>query len=218
MLVEETPALDRSRPPLGIGLWSRAVFWLALAAAGALAFFWDGFVSLAEAWTRPEYSYGPVGPFITLYMSLREIKHRPVLADSGSRVPGLLFFSFGLALGYMGNLSEIPDFIAYGFIVAIGGMILILAGTREGFRFWPGWLHLFFMLPLPNIVYWQVSTNLQIISSKIGVGFISLAGVPVFLDGNVIDQFIGEWPTPSPSRRREGSQSCMSLPFRCWSA
>ena len=187
MLVEDFQTLGRSRPPLGLGLGSWAILWLAVAAVGAVAFFWDGFASLAEAWARPEYSYGPIVPFITLYMALREIKHRPVLPDAGSRVPGLLFFSFGLLISLMGNLSEIPDFIAYGFIVAIGGLILIMAGTREGFRFWPGWLHLFFMLPLPNIVYWQASTKLQIVSSKLGVGFISLAGVPVYLDGNVID-------------------------------
>lgn len=171
----------------GLNPWAFAVFWLTLAVLGGIAFFWDGFAALTKAWSQPEYSYGPVVPFITLYMSLREIKHHPVLPDQGSRALGLLMFTLGLLVSLLGNISEIPDFITYGFIIIVGGLILIMAGTRAGFRFWPGWLHLFFMLPLPSIVYWQASTKLQFISSQIGVGFITMAGVPVFLDGNVID-------------------------------
>lgn len=166
---------------------SRAVFWLILACLGGIPFFWLGFSALIQAWYRPEYSYGPMVPLITGYMTLREIKHRPVRFSEGSKLPGFAVFVLGLLISLLGNLSEIPDFVTYGFIVVIGGLILIIAGTREGFRFWPGWLHLFFMLPLPNIVYWHASTALQLISSKLGVAFISMAGVPVFLDGNVID-------------------------------
>jgi exosortase D (VPLPA-CTERM-specific) len=43
------------------------------------------------------------------------------------------------------------------------------------------------MLPLPQFIYWQVSSFLQIISSQIGVEVIVLLGIPVYLDGNVID-------------------------------
>jgi exosortase D (VPLPA-CTERM-specific) len=48
-------------------------------------------------------------------------------------------------------------------------------------------LHLVFMLPLPQFLYWKVNTTLQLISSQIGVKILGLAGVPVFLEGNVID-------------------------------
>ena len=48
-------------------------------------------------------------------------------------------------------------------------------------------LHLVFMLPLPQFLYWQVSTALQVVSSEIGVALVRAMGVPVFLEGNVID-------------------------------
>ena len=48
-------------------------------------------------------------------------------------------------------------------------------------------LHLIFMLPLPQFVYWKLSIFLQLVSSELGVWFVQLAGVPVFLEGNVID-------------------------------
>ncbi|HKJ60400.1 MAG TPA: VPLPA-CTERM-specific exosortase XrtD, partial [Hyphomicrobiales bacterium] len=107
--------------------------------------------------------------------------------DEGSRLVGLAVVFVGLLVGLVGNLTRIPDIITYGFILLIGGLILVLAGTREGFRFWPGWLHLIFMLPLPQFIYLTVSTKLQILSSILGVSLIQFANIPVLLDGNVID-------------------------------
>ena len=108
-------------------------------------------------------------------------------ANNDSKIPGVLVVLFGLLMGLVGNFSNIPDIITYGFIFSIGGIVLILTGWRQGLRFWPGWLHLFFMLPLPNFIYWPLSIQLQFISSNIGVEFIYLLGIPVYLDGNIID-------------------------------
>ncbi len=169
------------------GMFDRAVIWFVIAAVGATAFFWNGLISLGVAWQLPEYSYGPLVPLITGYMTLRELHHQPVKPDNGSRIVGLIVLAASLLIGLIGNLAEIPDVITYGFILYLGALVLILVGTREGFRFWPGWLHLIFMLPLPQFIYLQVSTQLQLVSSEIGVWFIQLANIPVYLDGNVID-------------------------------
>lgn len=166
---------------------NRALIWLAVAAIGTIPFYWLGYASLISAWARPEYSYGPIVPFITAYMALREYKHRPIRLAGGTRWPGVAVVIFAIVLGILGNVTEIADFVTYSLIFAIGGIVLTIAGTREGLRFWPGWLHLFFMLPLPTIVYWQASTTLQFISSQIGVAVIKAVGIPVLLDGNVID-------------------------------
>lgn len=174
-----------------LSLTKRAIPWIIVASLGAAAFFWDGLISLGVAWSRPEYSYGPLVPLITLYMTLLEIHRHPVKPDHGSRVVGMVVFVLSLIVGLLGNLVEIPDIITYGFILYVGAFILLLAGTREGFRFWPGWLHLIFMLPLPQFIYLSVSTQLQAVSAEIGVAVIQLMGIPVLLDGTVID--LGEY-------------------------
>jgi exosortase D (VPLPA-CTERM-specific) len=43
------------------------------------------------------------------------------------------------------------------------------------------------MLPLPQMIYWKLSIFLQGVSSELGVFFVSMMGVPVFLEGNIID-------------------------------
>jgi exosortase D (VPLPA-CTERM-specific) len=46
---------------------------------------------------------------------------------------------------------------------------------------------LFLMNPIPNFFYYNLSSEMQLISSQLGVAFIRLCGVSVFLEGNVID-------------------------------
>ena len=180
-----TASVDKAFPLSSLA--GKAWPWLAAGALGAAVFYWDSIASLALAWQRPEYSYGPMVPVITAYMTLRELHRRPLAPDQGSRLPGLALVVAGLVLGLLGNLARIPDLGAYGLIVLTGGAFLILAGPREGLRFWPGWVHLFFMLPLPQFIYLHISTRLQALSSELGVSLIDHLGIPVFLDGNIID-------------------------------
>lgn len=165
----------------------RGILWLVLAAVGCVAYFWDGLASLLDAWSLPEYSHGPLIPVIAGFLFLRELRSGPTPMDPGSRVPGLLAVFLGLLVGLVGNLTQIPYFITYGLIIVIGGLILLTMGARRGARFWVSWVYLLFMLPLPTAIYWQLSTKLQFISSQLGVEVIQSIGIPVYLDGNVID-------------------------------
>ena len=60
--------------------WNPAgVFWLAFAVLATLPLFGFGLAGLAAAWTRPEYSHGPVIPLLSFYMFLHEMKAVPPL-------------------------------------------------------------------------------------------------------------------------------------------
>jgi exosortase D (VPLPA-CTERM-specific) len=165
---------------------------LALGLAGAVAVFWSGFVSLGNAWTAPEYSHGPLIPVLSGYLFLRQLKTVPPVPDSApkarrTRWPGVLVMAVALAVATGGNLARIPDIVTYAMILWIYGLVLVTFGWERGRQFWPPVLHLVFMLPLPAILYWQLSIKLQFISSELGVALIRAMDIPVFLDGNVID-------------------------------
>ena len=156
--------------------------------AVSVPIFWFGFESLARAWATPEYSHGPIIPLISLYLFLRELRHAP--ADDGARKrrwPGVLIIAGALALAALGNLARIPDIVSYAFIIWVGGVVLTVFGWQRGVRHQLPVFHLIFMLPLPQFLYWQMTVFLQGISSVVGVWFVSAAGIPVFLDGNIID-------------------------------
>jgi exosortase D (VPLPA-CTERM-specific) len=176
-------ALPGALSPLGL-------LWLGLAVVSAIPVFWPGLVSLGAAWITPEYSHGPLIPAISLYLFLRELRketpaERATLSET--RWPGVAIILAGLAVGLFGNLVRIPDITTYGLIVWVGGIVLTVMGWQRGRRHQLPVLHLIFMLPLPTFIYLQFTVFLQMISSEIGVWFIRLMGIPVFLEGNVID-------------------------------
>lgn len=161
---------------------------LALSLCAAIAAFWPGLASLVDAWATPEYSHGPIIPLISLFLFLREAREvPPAAAPVRDRWPGAIVAALGLAVGALGALVAIPDIVTYGLIVWIAGVVLVCFGFRRGVLFWPAILHLAFMLPLPQFIYWHVSIQLQMVSSQIGVWLVALFDIPVFLDGNIID-------------------------------
>jgi len=164
------------------------LFWFALLIVGSAPIFWIGIISLTKAWSTAEYSHGPLIPLISLYLFLRELRRLP-LPDSNppDRWPGVLVISFALVIAIFGNLTQIADIVTYAMIIWIGGVVLTVFGWRRGRLHQLPVLHLIFMLPLPQILYWKLTILLQWVSSVIGVWFVSLAGVSVFLEGNVID-------------------------------
>ena len=149
--------------------------------------YWSSFGLLGTAWITPEYSHGPLIPLISLYLFLRE-RRMMILSDAPKQTaPGIILTVVALALGLFGNLVAIPDIVAYALILWVGGVMLTCMGWSQGKRHWAPVLHLIFMLPLPQIIYWQLTIALQLVSSELGVWFIKLAGIPVFLEGNIID-------------------------------
>ena len=185
MSISSTSTPERS------GIFSFAnwgMFWLVVAIVAAGIFFEPGINELLRAWQLPEYSHGPLIPVLSALLFLRQLKEYPV--DPGpktDRWPGVIVIALSLLFGALGIMSNIHDIVAYALILWIGGIILISFGWKTGKHFWPPVLHLVYMLPLPGTIYYKVSTSLQFISSELGVWFLQLADVPVFLDGNIID-------------------------------
>lgn len=164
------------------------VFWLAVSVIAALLFFRDGFDVLFEAWSKPEYSHGPLIPVLSALMFLRDLRQHPAQPGHvNRRWPGVLVIIFSVVVATFGSVFNAHSLTAYAIIIWVAGMLLISFGWQTGKYFWPPVLHLAFMLPLPGLLYYQVSTFLQLISSELGVWFLHVAGVSVYLEGNIID-------------------------------
>jgi exosortase D (VPLPA-CTERM-specific) len=164
------------------------LFWLAVATGAAGLFFLDGLDALLTAWALPEYSHGPLIPILSTLLFLRQLKeYPPEPGPKRDRWAGVVVILGAIALGTLGKLSNISDIVAYATILWVGGMLLVSFGWQTGKHFWPPVLHLVYMLPLPGVIYFKMTAWLQLISSELGVFFLQLANVPVFLEGNIID-------------------------------
>lgn len=164
------------------------MLWLVIATLGAFVFFSNGINAMLTAWQLPEYSHGPLIPVISAFLFVRELKAHPVdLNPNKIRWPGVVFIFMSLMLGALGVLARIDDIVAYALIIWTAGILLVSFGWKTGWKFWPAVLHLVYMLPLPGVVYYKVTTYLQFVSSELGVWFLRLFNVPVHLEGNIID-------------------------------
>lgn len=162
--------------------------WLVLLVLAAGVFFAPGSAALLAAWSTPEYSHGPLIPLLSALLFLRQLKeYPPQPGPKSDRWPGLAVIVLSLLLGTLGRLANIDDIVAYAMILWVGGVLLVSFGWHTGRHFWPPVLHLVYMLPLPGVLYYKLSTLLQFMSSELGVWFLGLLNVPVFLDGNIID-------------------------------
>jgi len=179
--------LDAARTALPV-INAAGLFWFVLLLLGSIPVFWIGIVSLSAAWSTPEYSHGPLIPIISLYLFLRELRNmpppNPVIHD---RWPGVAVIAVALAIAILGNLTRIPDIVTYAMIIWTGGVMLTVFGWQRGKYHQLPVIHLVFMLPLPQFIYWKLTIFLQWVSSELGVWFVQLAGVSVFIEGNVID-------------------------------
>lgn len=170
--------------------WRWSAWGWGLLALGACLLgvaYWDAFVELERIWsTKDEYSHGYFIPLISLFLVWQQRDALERLAFRGSWA-GVVVMLLGVLVYALGVLSAMWPIIHYSLIIVLTGVVLAVTGWGGLRLLWPALVVLVFMVPLPQFVYQALSQKLQLLSSEIGVAFIRLIGVPVHLEGNVID-------------------------------
>src|SRR5262249_49326125 len=88
---------------------------------------------------------------------------------------------------FLGTVASITTVDTYALVIVLLGTALAVMGW-QAFRIALVPLALLFLMnPIPNFFYYNLSAELQLISSQLGVALMRLSGVSVFLEGNVID-------------------------------
>ena len=163
-------------------------FWLTLAIVAALivTLFYRGLEYMVGQWERPEYSHGYLIPVIAAFLIWQRKDRLESIPFTGS-FAGLAVVIVGVLIYFIGELSTIYTIIQYGFIVVAIGVAYALMGWRAFKTILVPLIILAFMVPLPGFFYNNLSAQLQLLSSSIGVAVIRLFDISVYLEGNVID-------------------------------
>lgn len=151
-----------------------------------LVIFRDGLTVMVETWGMEEYSYAYLLPFIVLFLIWQKKELLEKIPFPGSW-PGLTLVFVGVALFFIGNLATLYVIVQYAFLLTLAGLVLSFTGWRGFKLIWVPLLILVFMVPLPSFLFNNLSAQLQLISSQLGVAVIRLFGISVYLQGNVID-------------------------------
>ncbi|VAX09574.1 Eight transmembrane protein EpsH / EpsI protein [hydrothermal vent metagenome] len=173
-----------------INIWKETpVIWVLLAVLAALIgyVYFDGLTKLVEIWEkREEYSYGYLIPFITLFLiwQRKDLLEQHEFTGSWAGIPIILA---GILIFAIGELATLYLLIQYSFLLVILGVTLSFLGWKPFKIIIVPLLFLAFMIPLPSFFLQEISQVLQLVSSQIGVWFIRLFDISVYLEGNVID-------------------------------
>jgi exosortase D (VPLPA-CTERM-specific) len=152
----------------------------------AIVTYWSGLAEAVFRWgSQEEYSHGYLIPLVTAYILWE--KKRLIQATIGPPLwSGLLVILLALIVFIVGEISALFVLIQYSFVLLLIGLSLVSIGRATKYTFVPILL-LLFAIPLPFFIEVILTAKLQLVSSWLGVSFIRLFDIPVYLEGNVID-------------------------------
>lgn len=152
----------------------------------AVITYWSGLAEAVFRWgSQEEYSHGYLIPLVTAYILWE--KKGLIQATVGPPMwSGLLVILIALVVFIVGEISALFVLIQYSFVLLLIGLSLVSIGRATKYTFAPILL-LLFAIPLPYFIEVVLTAKLQLISSSLGVSFIRLFDIPVYLEGNVID-------------------------------
>jgi exosortase len=100
---------------------------------------------------------------------------------------GLLVVAYGAVQLMIATLGAELFLARTAFIISLAGIVIVLGGWR-GLRIlaFPLFL-LCFMVPIPSIIYNQLTFPMQLFASRVAEVVLTLLGIPVLREGNVLE-------------------------------
>jgi exosortase D (VPLPA-CTERM-specific) len=144
-------------------------------------------LELVRRWdSQEEYRHGYIIPLIAIWLLWTR---RQALVASVGRPSwmGPALIVLAALMHIVGKLSALFVLSQLSFIVILIGLVLGFGGYSLLRAAFVPIIFLIFAIPLPYFLDAALSFRLQIISSQLGVFFIRLLHIPVYLEGNVID-------------------------------
>jgi exosortase D (VPLPA-CTERM-specific) len=181
-------SLDSFSIPRTVWRFSYGIVALAIL-VGVLSLlpFWDGLVDMWNVWVNyPEYSHSLLIPPIAAFLIWQQRDRLELVTFEGSWL-GVIVVACGGMLLTLGQLGTIYVLVEYAYLLTIFGLVMAFTGYRAFRLIAAPMFILFFMIPLPSFVFTNLSSKLQLLSSLIGVWFMRVFGISVFVEGNVID-------------------------------
>jgi exosortase D (VPLPA-CTERM-specific) len=165
----------------------QTAIFLLLALLVAILAFSGPLAELFRRWTQQEeYTYGFLVPVVAAWLlwSRRDALRASIGQPSWF---GFALILLALVMHLTGELSAIFIFSQTGFVIALYGIMLAVGGYSLLRTAFIPITFLFFAIPLPYFIDAELTLRLQLLSSELGVSLIRTFGVPVYLDGNIID-------------------------------
>jgi exosortase len=183
-----SPSLSglKSEGSLNDASWRKVALAAPILASILAALYWPILAGLVtQWWDDANYTHGFLVPVFSGFLVWRERTRLAAVAPRGN-LPGLAVLIGGLEILVLGNIGAENFLMRGSLIIVLSGLVLFHLGRRVlRILFFP-LAFLFFMVPLPGVVFYAVTFPLQRFAAEHAAWTLDLLGVPVLLDGNVI--------------------------------
>jgi exosortase len=182
--------------------WSE-VWWQAVIIIALIIWLYSAVLArlIDQWWKDPNYSHGFFVPVFSLLVVWRQRAQLLSLATKPSQW-GLLIVALGLGVLVIGVLGDELFLSRASLLLLIAGLIVFFLGWSHFRTSLFAWAFLLLMIPLPAIVFNQVTFPMQILSSKLAASVLPWLGVPVLREGNIINL---------PSMPLEVAEACSGI-------
>jgi exosortase len=181
-----TPAADL---PINRNASTRSTPWMALAWFAALIAlcYWPVLMRLVAQWNNDEdMGHGFFVPILAAYIAWQ--KRNEFLAEPAQpNWLGLGLVVYACLQLCVATLGAELFLARTAIVLSIIGAVLFLGGTKRlRVMAFPLFL-LFFMVPIPAILYSQITFPLQLLASQVAETALMAIGIPVLREGNILE-------------------------------
>ena len=133
----------------------------------------------------PNFSHGIFVPLFALFVLWQDRKKLKAIASAPSWA-GLPLVVLSLLVLVLGILGAELFLSRVSLLILLAGLIILFQGWTFFRAVLFPWAFLFLMIPIPAVVFNQITFPLQLLASKVASAILSWMGVPVLREGNVI--------------------------------
>ena len=125
-------------------------------------------------------------PAIAAYIAW-QLRDQLASVPAETNLWGLVVVVWGGFQLYIATLGAELFLARTAIVFSIIGVVLLLGGTKITRIFAFPLFLLFFMVPIPAVIYNQLTFPLQLIASEVAENAISMIGIPIIREGNVLE-------------------------------
>lgn len=140
---------------------------------------------VAQWWQDPNFSHGFFVPLFAAFVLWQERSSLSRIHPEPSW-SGLAILAAGLCILILGQMGAEIFLSRTSLLIVVAGLIVLFFGWKVFRALLFPWAFLFLMIPIPAIVFNQITFPLQLLASKVASTTLPWMGVLVLREGNVI--------------------------------
>jgi len=141
---------------------------------------------VGQWWHDPNFSHGffvPLFSALVIWQERQKFSELPLRPSwSGMAIAALAMWI--LVVGQMGAELFLSRF---SLLILLAGLVVLFCGWMYFRALMFPWAFLLLMIPVPAVVFNQITFPLQVVASRVSGLILPLLGVPVLREGNVIN-------------------------------